>query len=271
MRVDPSPTLHELLPMLASLLTDVPIESPVAVGVRLLPDRGVGRTVADEIELHFRHLDCTDAVCALGGFVAPAAWQAFGIVAPGRSVPLDADGEPLDDPGTQVVAGTFVGRSGEVASQVRTATGAVLADGPADGRVLDVCRRVLGLPTAAAAGSPQVWATVVWVDAVLAASLLADLGEPPRWPALAALDPLGEAVDLGALRWPLVRASCAAGLVAVPGMSAELAAWMDDGMFAREAVSALPPLFEMLSDLRELLPPHEFERVVGRVGERLAT
>ena len=146
----------------------------------------------------------------------------------------------------------------------------VLAGGETDGRVVDACRRVLGLPTPPAPGSPQVWATVVWVDAVLAATLAADLGEPPGWHALAALDPLDHAGDRAGLTWSLVRASCAAGLVVVPGVDAELAAWMDDGMFAREATAALPPLFDMLHDLRDLLAPHVLDHVLARVAERLA-
>ena len=270
MSVDPSPTLPELLPVLASLLTDVPLDGPVAVGLRLLPGRHDAPAAADEVELHFRHLDCTDAVCALDGFRAPADWQAFGIVAPARTVPLDADGAACRRAGTAVVACAFVDRAGRTAGQVRSVDGDIVGGGPTDGRMLDVCRRVLGLPTAPAAGSPQVWATVAWVDAVLAATLDADLGSPPDWPALAALDPFDDTADLARLPWALVRASCAAGLTVVPGIGAATAAWMDDGMFAREAMAAMPPLFDMLHDLRELLAPHVLDLVVERVGERLA-
>lgn len=270
MPVDPPLPLPELLPVLAALLTDVPLEAPVAVGVRVGTDpRAVGSS-GDDVELHFRHLDCADAVCALGGFVAPADWQAFGVVAPGRSLPLDDDGGVIGGPSTSVVACAFVSRTGEVVAEVRTAAGRSLAGGPSDGRVIDACRRVLGLPTAPAVGSPQVWATVCWVDAVLEATLVADLGDPPPWTALAALDPADCSADLAGLRWSLVRASCAAGLATVPGVHADAAAWMDDGMFAREAIAALPPLFDMLRDLRELLPPPVFDEVVGRVAERLA-
>lgn len=269
MRVDPPPTLPTLLPVLASLLADVPLDAPVAVGLRL-PPAGSPRPAGDELELTFRHLDCADVVCALGGFVAPTDWQAFGVVAPGRSVPVDADGAPAGGPDTRVVVCALVGHNGEVASHVRAGDGRVLAGGETDGRVVDACRRVLGLPTPPAPGSPQVWATVVWVDAVLAATLAADLGEPPGWHALAALDPLDHAGDRAGLTWSLVRASCAAGLVVVPGVDAELAAWMDDGMFAREATAALPPLFDMLHDLRDLLAPHVLDHVLERVAERLA-
>ena len=269
---DPS-TPHDLLAVLAALLTDVPLDGPVAIGLRLLPAghapqaRGAVALADRDLELHFRHLDCTDAVCALCGFVAPADWHAFGVVAPAHSYPVDDDGGLRDAHQAEVVVCALVDRSGQVVSEVRTDTGEVLASGPTEGRVIDACRRALGLPTAPALSTPRVWATVLWVDAALAATLATDLGAAPTWPALAALDTCTGPVR--SLDWHTLRLACAAGALDVPGVAPDAAAWMDDGMFAREALSALPPLVDMLGALRDLLPEPVFTQVVERVCDRL--
>lgn len=260
---DPSAS-RELLEVLTALLTEVPVDAPVAVGVRVIDH---GEAHEREVELFFRHLDCTDVVHALAGLVAPADWQAFGVVAPGQGLRLDDDGRHDGGPAIQVVACALVDRSGHVVSQVRDSQGDELAVGPTDGRVVDACRRVLRLPTAPAVGAPAMWATVAWVDTVLARTLAADLGCPPGWADLVALD---VAAPVPPPAWPALRAACAAGLLTVPGVSPQAAAWMDDGMFARELFASLPPLFEMLTDLRELLAPTVFDRVVARVSDRLA-
>jgi hypothetical protein len=269
---DPS-SPRDLLAVLAALLTEVPLDGPVAVGLRVLPPghghRAQGSVaLADrELELHFRHLDCTDAVCALCGFVAPADWQAFGVVAPAHSYPVDDDGGVGPGARAEVVVCALVDRAGRVVSEVRTDTGEVLASGPTEGRVVDACRRALGLPTAAPLSPPHVWATVLWVDAALAATLSADLGAAPTWSQLAALDTCGGPVR--PLDWRTLRLACATGVLDIPGVAPDAAAWMDDGMFAREALRALPPLVDMLGDLRELLAAPVFAQVVERVCDRL--
>jgi hypothetical protein len=268
----PSPP-RDLLPVLAALLTDVPLDGPVAVGLRLLPPGdGAGTKgsvpLADrELELHFRHLDCADAVCALCGFVAPVEWHAFGVVAPGHSYPVDDDGGLAAGGHAEVIACALVDRAGRVVSEVRTGSGEVLVSGPTEGRVVDACRRALGLPTAPPLSPPHVWATALWVDAALAATLGADLGTTPAWPELAALDT--GAAPARPLEWRTLRLACAAGVLDVPGVDPDAAAWMDDGMFAREALGALPSLVDMLSDLRGLLPTPVFTQVLERVCDRL--
>ncbi len=50
----------------------------------------------------------------------------------------------------------------------------------------------------------------------------------------------------------------------------EVAAWMDDGLFAREAIGAFPPLVASLGDLRQLLPRRTFDQLVAEVSDQLA-
>ena len=282
MPVDDPAALTALLPHLASLLAEVPLDAPVAVGV--------SRPAPGDIELAFRHLDCTDVVCALGGFLAPAAWVAFGVIAPGHAAPVapptdrragHADHRDPDDRdpvgGVPVVACALVARDGGTVSEVRAVgdhelphpigTHPEAAGGPPQGRVIDTCRRVLGLPTDPPPFGPEVWRALAWTDRVLLAVLDADLGQPPAWPVLAALDlPVGPSTA----SWRALRRACRRGSVLVPGVDPATAAWMDDGMFAREAIGAFGPLAAVLGDLRGLLPPTTFDRVVERVSERLA-
>lgn len=281
MPVDESRSLAQLLPHLASLLAEVPLGAPVAVGVALPASCDFAAEMgAPPVEFFFRHLDCTDVVCALGGFVAPAAWDAFGVVAPGLCMMLDPPAHPpADDP---VTVCALLGRSGLVVSEVRTVNGEVVSRGAATGRAVDACRRVLGLATAPPLLGPHVWRTLRWIDRVLAAVLDADLGRPPSWPALSALHALDsptrmwsrparvEQTEPPEWSWYELRNACAGEELTVPGIDAETAAWMDDGLFAREAIAAFAPLVELLGDLRQLLPPSTFDMVVARVSDQLA-
>ncbi len=280
MPVDEPRSLTQLLPHLASLLAEVPLDAPVAVGVSLPVDYDFGSAVSEPaVEFFFRHLDCTDVVCALGGFVAPAGWDAFGVVAPGRRLMLDSlDPELVDD---SVTVCALLGRGGMVASEVRTSAGAVVAQGATTGRIVDACRRVLGLGTAAPLLGPHVWVTLRWLDRVLAVVLDADLGRPPMWPELALLHrldaPSRRSPGASSARrtvpewtWTDLRTACADDIVEVPGIDPDMAGWMDDGLFAREAIAAFAPLVESLGDLRQLLPPGTFEKVVEHVSDQLA-
>jgi len=284
MPVDDAPNLALLLSHVASLLADVPVASPVAVGMRLSPDGsasladgGTHPTIdsfkADggQIEFMFRHLDCADVVCALGGFVAPRGWDVFGLIAPAHCTPADpaarrargSDGAAPEHDDLTVCA--LVARTGLVVSELRSIDGIVVSAGPTEGRVVDACRRALGLRTAPATCSPLVWYLLLWIDRVLAAVLGADLGHPPSWETL-----LAHERSPSPSTWRGLRAACAGGRIEVPGISSSGASWMDDGMFGREAISVFAPLLETLGDLRELLPSNTFDRLVERVSEHLA-
>lgn len=283
MAVDDAPDLAVLLPHLASLLADVPVASPVAVGMCLVPDgfastadRGTKLSIdsfeagSGQVEFLFRHLDCADVVCALGGFVAPQRWDVFGIIAPARCTPADpAARHPPDRDGgapehNDVTACALVARTGLVVSELRSVDGALVTAGPTEGRVVDACRRALGLRTAPSTCGPRVWYLLLWIDRMLAAVLGADLGHPPSWEALAALERTASPST-----WRGLRTACARGRIEVPGISPCGASWMDDGMFGREAIGVFAPLLETLGDLRDLLPSSTFERLVERVSEHL--
>jgi hypothetical protein len=218
---------------------------------------------------------------ALLGFTAPPAWHVIGAVSEGTAHPLDG-GVPQT---ARVIH--LVSRQGESASVVR-----LLGDddvqvdasaGPPDGRLDEVCRRVLALPTAPPESSPQaLWAST-WLDRVLARSAgsgtraaalsWADVAAlhpavtviAPDDPALAAeagdhLEEMGNALVL-AFGWGALRARCAAGEWPVPGIPPSLAAWMDDGMFARWAMFAYPALDVLFDDLDVLLAPDVHARI----------
>lgn len=218
---------------------------------------------------------------ALLGFTAPPAWQVIGAVGEGTAHPVDGGRSRT----ARVIH--LVSRQGASASVVRLlGEDTVEVDagvGPPDGRLDEVCRRVLALPTAPPQSSPQaLWAST-WLDRVLARCA----GSPPRagalaWgevaalhpavtviapddPALAAeagdhLEEMGNALVL-AFGWGALRARCAAGEWPVPGIPPSIAAWMDDGMFARWATSAYPALGVLFDDLDALLPPDVHERM----------
>jgi hypothetical protein len=69
--------------------------------------------------------------------------------------------------------------------------------------------------------------------------------------------------------WSALRRACAAGCVDVADVDRAGAAWMDDGMFSREALGGYPPLTQMVADLRELLPWSCYEQLLGALCDRL--
>jgi hypothetical protein len=251
---DPSRDRPALLRQLVELLTQTTPTAPTAVGVALLDG---------ELELAIKPLDDGDIVRALSGFHAPAEWDAFAIVAPATAKPVDGGAA------RPVVLGVLAARDGTCASALvdptqRDGEVDVCTDG--DGRALDACRRVLGLPTPPPAHRSICWAVIHWVDAVLAAVLEADLGETPPWHELRRLE---NRATYAAVSWAGVRAECIAGRVTIPSLPPETARWMDVGMFARDALSAYPPLATMVADLRVLLPYPTYEDVLREVCERL--
>lgn len=227
--------------------------------------------------------DPDDLVASLVGFDAPAAWEAMAVVVQGRSWALD---EPDPDP-RPVRLVHVVNRRGEVASVVRHAGDEPMPSGAdGHGRLVDVCRRALGLPTAPAPkDSTGLWA-LLWLDALLARAArgdgVVDLGEAARChpaielfaahePGLATaaatrLSRLGRI--LGEARpWPDLRTAAVRGEWPVEGLSPEGAAWMDDGMFARWVTAGFALTDDYLAELDRLLP----ERVVTGVRGVLAS
>jgi hypothetical protein len=144
--------------------------------------------------------------------------------------------------------------------------GEPFGDPSGDGRVLDACRRVLGLPTAPPSHAVAGWTVVHWLDSTVAAVLAADLGQPVDWRQVRSLDRARQFVDLP---WSVVRGDVSARRVVSPGIDVDAARWMDDGMFSREVMTAYPPLPELLDDLRALLPHTVYQRLLAVACARL--
>lgn len=207
----------------------------------------------------------------LAGFTAPDTWRAFGVRVRGRARHLDA---PHDEP--EPVSTTFlVDRAGHEASVLRTGESSIDLPGPAAGTIADLCRRVLGLPTAPppAPSSRPLW-IASWLDRIMTAWC-----DPARrrqltssWAQLAVLHPAVAAaagddptldhptrlVELARAHtdaWPWNRLREAPGAAALPDgeLSPAITAWMDDGFYARWALGAFPPAEDLVVDLLALL------------------
>lgn len=156
------------------------------------------------------------------------------------------------------------------------ATDGDAADAPT-GRVDDALRRALGLPTPPPPGSTlPLWAAQ-WLDALVVDAVgptperrtrrrrpLAALIGPhpavtafdldPRHLSVTSLVAAGERLA-GLRRWADLRRSCAEGRWYDPEVPADVAAWLDDGAFARWVLGAYPDLGQLRSTLGELLAP----------------
>jgi hypothetical protein len=242
---------HPLQALCARLVLTPPA-APLAVGVSHL--------ASGSPRLHLCPLAGNDVVAELSGLTASADWDAFGIVANASARRLDDDGAP-----EPVTVAVLASRAGVTAHAI---TG-LSPDGDVEGgegRLVDACRRVLGLATAPPDQCTRWWSVLDWVDRVLDAALGADLGEPPPWPVVLRLD---RGADLAGAPWSAVRARCATGRLVLPATTAAAAAWMDDGMFSREVVTAYPPLLASLGDLAALLPATTFDRLLDALASRL--
>jgi len=250
---------HNHLAAIAQVVDDACVDDPGHVLVHL-------QEPCSEVTLGLKSSDIgVHPFELLAGFTAPEDWWAFGIRARGRA-------HHLDDPGrvTEGIATTFlVDRNGGEASRLRAGDVVTPLSGPAQGTVADLCRRVLGVATPAApASTHHLWATL-WLDGLLTEwarperrrAVSADLG------ALTALHPAtgGEPIaDLAAFaaitsahahRWSWSALRHAAEPLPLPDgpLPPAVAAWMDDGFFARWTIGAYPSLATLARDLRGLL------------------
>ena len=147
--------------------------------------------------------------------------------------------------------------------------------GPAEGTIPDLCRRVLGLPTAPAPSSTAALWTAMWLD-----RLVDRWAQPDRradllssWAQVAILHPavhapsppdllaVADPASLAAVARPRGRRRLARP---PPGRAcrsrcptvrspAGIARWMDDGFFARWTIGAFPPIHPTALTLRDLL------------------
>jgi hypothetical protein len=243
---------------------------------------GIVTTGADGLSLAVRPLIGPDPVVELLGFVAPASWSAVGIVSTARWANL-TDGELAGVPHRRRRAD---GRARLAYLVTRTgASLVVLQQEGAEritrwfapghehvGRIDDVCRRMLGLPTRPPSYPPLgLWA-VMWADSLVRRGSATRL---QTWREVALSHPVvarlavddesllatatDDLVELAAsyanlLGWAELRSLCARGQWPLVDADPDDVAWMDDGMFSRWAVADLPELDDLLDDVDLLLP-----------------
>ena len=286
---DPPP-LSDALPRLATALDEAAEAAgwgarPSLVRVTAWPSQ----PAHPGFDLGIRPLDGDDSVVeALSGFTAPPEWMAIGVVTEGNARHLvEAHAAPR-----RVRCVHLVDRTGSSASTLRLqgepATLFGVDDEDGRGRIDDVCRRALSLPTAPpGCTTTELWA-LVWLDRTIAelssAGDAGDAGPPPTWadvaahhPAVAVLQTDAEEwgdsaadnlVRLGTVladvhSWPVLRAACAAGEWPVEEIAPEVAAWLDDGSFSRWVLGGYPPLAQLADATCELLGPSLRRRLRG--------
>jgi hypothetical protein len=244
----------------------------------------LGGSTGDTGELATRPLDGAHPLDALLGFVAPPEWAALGVAAPGTGHALDGDRPP-----ERVHVTMLIARSGASAGVLRRGDRATRLGDPPQGLVADACRRALGLPTAPPPATTVGLWTRWWLDRLVQASAERAPGAPvPGWADAVALhpatfvpepgEPAPEAATVASATlgladrwgWGRLRARPeVADLLPGPmpaALTPEVAAWMDDGMFARWFLAALPPPDDLLDACWGLLP----EPVAARVAATVA-
>lgn len=213
--------------------------------------------------------------------------------------PPPADPEPMFPTPTKVLMAVLVPRRGRSISMIRERAGAA-ADSDLDdiqqtrevpgdpgGRMGDACRRVMGRRTSPARYEARYLAHIVWLERLLREVI--EFGNPtPSRARIRALHPMGTRqevddpsevdgrsdADFAALarlgggagwprRWGALREALAAHDETVFGVTPEVAAWMDDGMFQRWIEGEVPPMRSLIRDLAVL--------VSDDVGETIAS
>jgi hypothetical protein len=193
------------------------------------------------------------------GLRADASWDAVGLIFPTTSGAVSL----------------VVDRAGNHAAAANDGCTVALldtTDGIA-GVLADIARRMLGLPTEPEAVGIEHLIVSAWLHNVLdaaadpgtapsVASWAGIVGRHPAW--RAAGSPFDADDDLGTrpddvaaisaelaarLPWERLRNLAAAGVIAVPGLSASEAAWMDWPFFARWTLDVHRPVTELLDDL----------------------
>ena len=211
------------------------------------------------------------------GFVAPETWSAMGLVCFGWASPPagDASGlRPSEHPDRRRVrVVSLLDRHGEERATATLDDGSVV-DEPGVGTVSDALRRCLGLATPAPpVGSGELFAAMwlssvaasdrrlTWTEAVMLHPAMQVRARAGRRPQVEELVSSGRSLAR-AMPWGELRLRAAAGVSdGGIGVSADLAAWMDDGMFARWVLGGLPPFTPLLRRCATVLAPEVLRRL----------
>lgn len=201
-------------------------------------------------EIAIRSLDGDHPFDALLGFVAPEDWEVFGVIAPGWGTHY-AGAVPTR---RRIRVIHVASRSGDEASLLRfaddvSATSIGTDERPA-GRVADCVRRALDLPTP---NEPAESLATLWVHGVLQA--LASRLHPSfgrKRVEAHEIDGIVAAAaptSWGDERWSVVQSE---GSILMDGA---IAAWMDDGMYARYVLADLPERSATLDAAKQACTP----------------
>lgn len=217
----------------------------------------------------------------LVGFLAPAPWEAIGLVSTGRLVDLAGGADPprrlAEGPArerSRVVVTVVADRSGGFASVVdRPSSDLQLLEDPPEGWVADVLARALGRSTPPPTDRLSRVVEGHWLDAI-ARLVLHQPGQVRTWTRLARLHPLApegpacpgtvlaersEALDLES-SWARMRRFFAdrpppdAPAHPPGGRQVPLSQWFDDGSFSRWIQRNLPPLDSLLAAVLDAVP-----------------
>lgn len=254
-RLHPTPSTPRRVDAIARLVDEGAVDEPGHLLVHVADD-------GDDLLLGVQPLPIdTHPFGELAGFTAPTDWSMFGVRVRGTAHHLDDDRPP-----ERSITTFVVDRRGAERSIVRRGERTDALPGPACGTIPDLCRRVLGLPTAPAPPTTAVLWTVAWLDRLIDA-----WGDPARrrslgsWSAIAALHPAfdGRPDDLVAAAqahtaaWTWERLRNEPDELPLPDgpLATAITTWMDDGFYARWALGAYPPPATLARDLAGLLDP----------------
>ena len=247
-------------------LVDAPSCTPLLVLVSE-DEQGVSFLVPppDQVE----GLDLLDQAL---GVVAPDECGAVAMAGAGRAWP--ADGAAVD-----VVVAHALLRSGSSATLLTDPDGSpLLVETAEEGLVPDLCRRVVGLPTAPPEHETGTYLSRLWLDRLLE-SAAARPGALDLEVALA-LHPAEQAEPFDHVRswlhlavatyqfevtvpWAVLRRRFAQSGEDRAGLAA---GWFDDGSFSRWMLSRLPGTDDALAALAELLPDAVHREVAATVA-----
>jgi hypothetical protein len=175
------------------------------------------------------------------GLVAPDEWDAIGTICHGWASRYLSQRPSRAPDRFRVRSFHVVGRDGVEVGAFRADGGRFSFEEATVGTVPDALRRCLNLPTPSPESSPAELAAADWLDA------LADdaTAEPPM--------PAGTWEEL---RWQVI-----ARTRIVPNLTPTLAAWMDEGMFARWMAGTYPRTADQLAAVRRVVNGRVYRRV----------
>jgi hypothetical protein len=222
------------------------------------------------------------------GWQAPPECIAVGVLATGQAHVTETPVERPQPFPPGVTTGIrmccLVTRSGEIAWRMTLPDGRSIDEAPQEGRLLDCLKRCFSLPTPPPPVGAGHLLSVLWLSAILDEIRRADRrltwGEITRLHPSAGLiggggdrvipdcdevSPLGGAVAGEILSWEGLRLRAITERWCADLVSSELAAWMDEGMFARWVLGALPAPDELVARIRPLVAPSTARRLAHAV------